>query len=111
MKGFQELDPEVARKAIEGYEDELDSEARSLDRLYASFSCPRGCGSLHRENDTRHAFADPTVLVPRSLLRCKNCGFLIEPHTRMLLESGNAGKIPVESSPLILPGRKMVGNQ
>jgi hypothetical protein len=109
MAAFKELDPEVARKAVEGYVDELDSEARSLDQLYASFKCPRGCGALHRENDTRHAFGDPNILVPRSLLRCRNCGYLIEPHTRMVLESGNAGKIPVESSPLILPGRKMVG--
>lgn len=110
MAGPVELDPEVARKAIEGYEDVLTEEGQRLDALYQSFRCPRGCGPLHRENDSRHAFADPNVLVPRSLLRCKNCGFLIEPHSRTVIESGSAGKIPVESSPLILPDRKMIGN-
>lgn len=110
MSAFTELDPEVALKAVEGYEDVLDAEARTLDQLYSSFRCPRGCGSLHREIDGRHAFADPNILVPRSLLRCKNCGYLIEPHSRVVIESGNAGKIELDNSPIIQPGRKMVGN-
>lgn len=97
-------------KAVEGYEDVLDEEARNLDKLYSSFSCPRKCGPLRREIDSNHVFADRNTLVPRSLLRCDNCGYLIEPHSRVVLESGNAGKIEVESSPLILPGRKMAGN-
>lgn len=107
---FQELDPEVARAAIEGYEDVLDAEARELDEFYSGFKCPRGCGSLHRETDPRHAFADPNTLVPRSMLRCRNCGYLVEPHTGMIVESGSAGKIELDSSPIIQPGRKMVGN-
>lgn len=110
MSKYTELDPEVARQALEGYVDELDAEARELDKFYAAFKCPRGCsGSLHREIDGRHAFSDPNVLVPRSMLRCKVCGYLIEPHSRVVLDSGNAGKMEVESSPLILPGRRMVG--
>src|SRR5262245_50452462 len=108
MPAFQELDPEVARKAIEGFEDALTPEAEKLDALYRSFSCPRGCGSLQRQNDPAHAFADPDTLVPRSLLHCGNCGFTIEPHTRVVLESGSAGKIPVESSPILQPGRERV---
>jgi len=110
MTAYRELDPEVARAAIEGFEDVLTEEGQKLDALYRSFSCPRGCGSLHRETDSRHAFADPDILVARSLLRCKNCGFLIEPHTRVVIESGSAGKIELESSPILQPGRKMVGN-
>jgi hypothetical protein len=110
MAGPVELDPEVARKAIEGYEDVLTEEGQKLDELYRTFSCPRGCGRLHRNNDPKHAFSDPDTLVPRSLLQCSNCGFIIEPHTRVILDSGNAGKIPVESSPIIQPGRKMIGS-
>lgn len=108
MAGPVELDPEVARKAIEGYEDVLTDEGQRLDELYSSFSCPRGCGRLNREMNGKHAFADPNVLVPRSLLRCNNCGFTIEPHTRVVLESGSAGKIEVESSPILQPGRRRV---
>jgi|SRR5688572_11069602 len=110
MGPMKELDPEVARKAVEGYEDVLGAEAKALDDLYSTFKCPRGCGALHREIDSRHAFADPNILVPRSLLKCHNCGYLIEPHSRVVIESGDASKIPVESSPIIQPGRRMVGN-
>lgn len=108
MAAYKELDPAVALRAIEGFVDELLPEAEKLDELYDSFTCPRGCGRLQRETDPRHAFADPGTLVPRSLLRCSNCGFLIEPHTRVVLESGNASKIPVESSPILQPGRRRV---
>ncbi len=110
MAAYVEMDPEIARKAIEGYEDELTEEGQKLDELYRSFKCPRGCGPLHRQMDPQHAFSDPSVLVPRSLLHCNNCGFTIEPHTRVVLENGSAGKIEVESSPIIQPGRKMIGN-
>jgi hypothetical protein len=110
MPSYVELDPEVALKAIEGHEDVLDAEARSLDKFYGSFTCPRGCGTLHREIDARHVFADPNVLIPRSMLRCQNCGYLIEPHSRVVVESGSAGKIELDNSPIIQPGRKMAGN-
>ena len=109
MAVYRELDPAVALAAIEGFDNVLDEEALALDQLYRSFKCPRMCGPLHRETDPRHAFADPDTLVPRSLLRCPNCGFLIEPHTRVVLESGNASKIPIESSPILQPGRRRIG--
>lgn len=110
MAAFKELDPAVALAAIDGYEDVLGAEAEALDKLYGAFKCPRGCGTLHREIDPNHVFADENTMVPRSLLRCGNCGYLIEPHTRIVLESGSAAKIPVESSPILQPGRKMLGN-
>lgn len=105
MAAYKELDPEVARAAIEGFEDVLTPQAEKLNQFHATFTCPRGCGPLQRETDPRHAFADPNTLVPRSLLRCHNCGFLLEPHTNVVIESGSAGKIPVETSPIIQPGR------
>jgi hypothetical protein len=104
----QELDPEVARKAIAGYVDELTPEATALSDLYRQFHCPRHCGPLTRETDSRHAFSDPNYMTARSLLRCSNCRYLIDPHTRIVLESGDASKIPVESSPILQPGRKRV---
>lgn len=111
MATYKELDPEVARRAIEGFEDELDAEAKALDEFYSKFKCPRGCyNKLQREIDGRHAFADPGTLVPRSLLRCRTCGYLVEPHSGTILESGNPGKMEVESSPLILPGCKIIGS-
>lgn len=108
MPVFTELDPELALKAIEGYEDVLTEEGQRLDTFYRAFRCPRRCGPLRREHDPSHTFNDPNTLTPRALLRCDNCGYLVEPHTNVVLDSGNAGKIPVESSPLILPGRERV---
>jgi hypothetical protein len=110
MPAFKELDPEVALAAIAGYEDVLTEEGQRLDAFYRAFRCPRGCGPLNREHDPAHTFSDPNTLVPRSLLRCKNCGYLVEPHTNVVLDSGNAGKIELDSSPIIQPGRKMAGN-
>lgn len=109
MAVFKEMDPEVALAAIEGYGDVLSEESQEVDELYRSFKCPRGCGGLHREFDPRHAFSDERYLTARALLRCKNCGFLIDPHTRIVLESGSASKIPVESSPILLPDQQMLG--
>jgi hypothetical protein len=109
MSAIKELDPEVAQAAIKDYEDALSSEAQELDKLYHSFKCPRGCGQLQREIDARHTFSDENYLVGRALLRCKNCGYLIDPHTHIILESGSASKIPVESSPILQPGRDLIG--
>jgi hypothetical protein len=89
-----ELDPEVALKAIEGFENELDPELRVLDAFYRQFICPRCRGEMRKEfasgENGGHAFADKSVLVPRALLRCVSpvCGCLIDPHSGLLVERG-----------------------
>jgi len=88
VSAFKELDPEIAFKAIEGFTDELESESTALEAFYRQFSCPWGCGSLHKETDIRHAFSDPDTLVPRSLLRCGLCRHLVDPHSGVVLEKG-----------------------
>lgn len=102
MSVYRTLDPEVAWKLIEGYEDVLSGEARKFDTFYRQFNCPRCKETLVKEFDSRHAFSDPNTLIPRALLRCQGCGFLVDPHTNVVLNSGNAAKMPVETSPLIL---------
>jgi hypothetical protein len=102
---FKALDPEIAWKLIEGHEDVLSPEAKALDTLYRQFRCPRCSEALSKEFDGRHAFSDSETLVPRALLRCLNCGYLVDPHTNVVLESGNPAKIPVEVSPIIMPTR------
>ena len=109
MAVFSEMDPAVALAAIEGYEDELTEEATSLDKMYASFTCPRGCGRLQREIDPRHTFSDSSYLVGRALLRCSVCQYLIDPHTRIVLDSGDASKMDLETSPILQPGKKLLG--
>lgn len=92
-----ELDPVVAWKAIEGYQNELGPEAAKLEALYRQVVCPR-CGEPGRkEFDPRHAFADQDALVARALLRCLKCRCLFNPHTLdaqgrpMVVERGDPG--------------------
>lgn len=92
---FVELDPEVALKAIEGYENELDGELASLAAFYRQFVCPRCHGEMRREiaaggERGGHAFADKNYVTPRALLRCisTECGCLFDPHSGMLVERG-----------------------
>lgn len=99
---FQEMDPELVLRAIEGYQDELTPAAEAQSERLQKFRCPRCRGGLHKEFDIRTCFK-PTEMLPQPLLRCRNCGYLIDPETRLVVEFGNASKIPVKSSPLILP--------
>lgn len=89
---FVELDPEVALKAIEGFENELDPELISLAAFYRQFSCPRCKGEVRKELATGenggHAFADKNFVTPRSLLRCLACACLFDPHSGMVVERG-----------------------
>ena len=70
MTIYKELDPELVRKMIEGYEDALTPEAKGLEALYRQFSCPRCREELQKEFDSRHVYSNPDSLVGRALLRC-----------------------------------------
>lgn len=100
---FKELDPELAWKSIEGYQNELVPEQRALDSFYRQFKCPRCGGNCRKETlNAVHAFADPETLVPRSVLRCLSCDCLFDPHTGIRLEMGNPAKVPPDI-PIIRP--------
>jgi len=99
---FTEMDPEVVLRLVEGYTDELAPAFKVREAFYRQFRCPRCRCGLEKEFDARTCFSEEEVL-PKALLRCRNCRYLIDPHTNMIVEFGDASKIPVESSPLILP--------
>ena len=101
MRVYKELDPVLAWKLIEGYENALDPELKGQDAFYRQFRCPRCKGELQKEFDGRHAFSDPNVIVARALLRCAICRYLIDPHSRIVLESGSPAKMPIEMIPPI----------
>jgi len=102
---FVELDPLLARKAIEGYQNELVAEQKALDAFYRQFKCTRCQGPYRRETLVRHAFADPSYLVPRSVLRCTLCEALFDPHSGLQLELGNPAKVPPDI-PILDPTRR-----
>jgi hypothetical protein len=96
MAVFQALDPELHLKLIEGYQDELKTENRTQELLYKTKSRCKRCGCvMHKEFDGRRTFTEESLL-PRALLRCPNCGFLLEPFTDLVIESGSPAKIPFE---------------
>jgi hypothetical protein len=97
---YVELDPALAWKAIEGYQNELSSEQKALDAFYRQFRCKRCSGPVMKELVPSHAFADPDTLVPRSCLRCQFCRCLFDPHTGLVIEMGDTSKTP-QGTPLI----------
>lgn len=92
-----ELDPAIAWKAIEGYQNELAPEATKLEALYRQVGCPRCGESGQKEFNIHHAFADKSTVVPRALLRCTRCQCLFNPHIldpkgqAMVVERGERG--------------------
>jgi rubredoxin len=100
MRVYKEMDPALTRRLLEGYQDELTPAAKAQDDFYSTFHCPRCKGGLTKEFDARTAFSADGV-IPKALLRCPTCRFLIDPHTRLIVEYGDASKIPFESIPVI----------
>jgi len=104
MPIYQEMDPELVWKLIEGYQNELDPEAKKLDAFYRQFKCPRCRGNcrkeIHAGPDGGHAFSDPETLVARALLRCLLCSCLFDPHTGMILELDGATLRPQGTQPI-----------
>jgi len=91
---FVELDPEIVWAAIEGYQNELAPEQKTLDAFYRQFACRRCGNKCRKEVVGKHAFGDPSTLVPRSLLRCEICDYLFDPHSGLEVE---APKPPLEA--------------
>ena len=100
MGVFKEMDLELARRAIEGYQDELTKAADEQRQLYAHFSCPRCKCELTEEIDSRTAFTG-SGLVAKGILRCNNCSFSIDPYTNVITAFGDASKTPVTVLPII----------
>lgn len=95
MGVFKELDPGVAMRMVEGYQDDLSTEARVQDAFYRQFQCPNCNVELQREIDAKTCFRGGSLL-PKALLRCGLCGYLIDPNTRIVLSSGNPAAVPEE---------------
>lgn len=83
---YKELDPTIAAKAIEGYQDALSAEAKGLEAFYRQFRCQHCRGACVKETVANHAFSDDQTLTPRSCLRCTVCRCLFDPHSGLLLE-------------------------
>lgn len=89
---YTELDPEIAKRATEGYDDELTGEQKKLEALYRQHSeCPRGCSGTMQKHAAHpnFAFGSKDWLVPRCLLKCSHCGCVLNPFDGMIVELGD----------------------
>jgi rubredoxin len=102
--GFQELDPDLAWKAIEGIPDALAGERRAMDAIYNQHKmCKNGCGPTMEQHfgGTEFAFADPNWLIPRALMKCHACGFTMNPFDGMIVALGDRNKAVHGDIPII----------
>ena len=87
---FIELDPMIARKAVEGYDNAFKGESENLEALYRQHkTCPRGCGhTMTKEfGGIEWTFGGDTLL-PRFLMKCQRCGYCMNPFDGMTVETG-----------------------
>jgi len=89
------MDPELIKKAIEVFEDELGPARRRLDAFYRQFVCPHCEGECSKETEPNHVFS-PDELVQRSVLRCQQCGLLFDPHSGLILERAGHVTLPYD---------------
>lgn len=100
MPLFHEMDPLLIQEALKDEKDILSSAVEEQESFYKSFHCPRCKCDLQKEFDSRHVFSAGNI-IPRALLRCPICKYLIDPHSNIILESGDASKIPIELIPYL----------
>lgn len=103
---FHLLDPEVARKAVEGHEDVLSGDHKKAEALYRQHShCPNGCGPTMEKSHggVSFAFSNSDWLIPRCLMKCHACDCTINPFDGMLVEPGNKDVAKVGHIPILNP--------
>lgn len=98
---LQELDPELAAKAIQGYRDAITPAARADEAFYRQFSCPECGGDMIKEYLGGPRARGVTWVegsnTPQALLRCAACKLLMNPRSGMIVETGNhVPVIPVD---------------
>lgn len=80
------MDPEVAKKLIEGYQDTITDKQKKEQQFYDGLSCPR-CGSS--VNKELHVHSDRGAISTTNLARCSGCKCLYQPDLNLMLEMGN----------------------
>ena len=91
---FKEMPQELVEKLIEGYENEIEPAYKVQEAFYRQMACPRCQGRCEKIFLSKeHAFSEGS-LVPRSGLKCTLCDCVFDPHSGVILDLGNPGKIP-----------------
>ena len=96
-----ELSPDIAKKAIQGYKDEITPAATADDAYYRHFKCPSCSSEMLREFVGGPLGAGVTwvdgCVTPQALLRCGECKLLMNPRSGIIIEQGGfVPTIPVD---------------
>lgn len=102
-KVFVEMDPEIARKLVEGYDNELEAASKADAAYYRQQRCPR-CGGECTKHfiSTVYAFSGGDLL-PRFAMKCTLCDCVFDPRTGIITTLGNIGKITERVAPAMMP--------
>ena len=88
MRSLEFLDPEIAQKLLEGHRDVVTAANEERDKFYAAQSCPR-CGGNCRKLGDYHTMHTGDSALPKFYLQCLACGEEFDPHTGIILKTGN----------------------
>lgn len=98
---FQTLPPGLAARLIEGVEDELTPLVEARKHFFETTPCGR-CGSAMEPTTFGPRAFTPDSPLPRTVARCIDCGFIVDPHTNLVLDTGDPTKIE-DALPLVRP--------
>jgi len=79
---FQEMDPALARKAIEGHVNILRPAIEEHEKYFKNLSCYRCGGDVYAMVNPRQLFR-PGAILPNYLAKCRTCGCEFEPYTKI----------------------------
>jgi hypothetical protein len=89
----QTLNPDVARKAIQGYTDAIAPAAKADAAFYNQFVCPSCRSDMIREfiGGARGAGTTwlPDCATAQALLRCLSCKLLMNPRSGLIVDEGH----------------------
>jgi|GEM_PF-2259964 len=94
------LDPEITRKLLEGHEDVVTKRAEDREKFYSAQSCPR-CGGNCRKLGNYHSMYRGEDILPKFYLECVACGEQFDPHSGIVLKTGNVGRAVEPAIPIV----------
>lgn len=100
MRSLEFLDPEIAQKLLEGHQDVVTPLSEEREKFYAAQVCPR-CGGNCRKLGNYSSMYTGDEALPKFYMQCLACGEEFDPHSGIILKTGNVGKAVVPAYPIV----------
>lgn len=89
---FKEMDREVLLKLLEGAEDTLTGPLQKKLEGIKAMRCPSCKSAMSPVPDINNPFGDSDI--PRYLASCTQCGCLVEPDTKNVIDTPTLRDVP-----------------